>query len=268
MIKLDTTISNNALDILTNAFNGVITDRRAMTGTKTAFMSAAHYLRKDWADWARGAKLQGAEDIKNPNPKLAASIQVAEITPFRLEVGTNSLYMKRIVEGQKAFDMKETYPFGEKSRRRVDKDGNVHGYLIIPFRWGTPGKNGAARAHFRNVIPPNVYNLVKRFKTTVVEKETHLEANYRGKLIERREYTWGDRLKSENVENINGLVRMDNRGGYFTFRIITEKNMLNANKWWKKAVAPNDVPNALIRKDYIKIEQIIQEGIKADLGQD
>ena len=264
MIKLDVTISNNTLNLLKNSFSGSILNPKIMQATKKAFNEGAKIINRSWKDWSNGASLPGAENIKNPNPKLGQSIKTYDLGPFDKEIGTDSPFMERIINGQEAYDMKETYPFGRKSRRT--KDGR--GYLIIPFRWGTPNKNGGPRAHFRNVIPQELYNQVKKYKASVIANETHMEENYRGDLIERKEYFWGDRLKEEDAGMINGLVRMANKGGYFTFRIITEKNAMNGSKWWKKAVPPNDVPMALVQNNEKQISELIEQGILADLGLD
>lgn len=267
MIKLDITISNNTLRILQNAFSGAITDPNVMQATKKAFNEGAHIIQNSWKDWANGAKIPGAEEIKNPSPKLAQSIKTYDLGPLDKEIGTNSRYMERIISGQEAYDMKETYPFGRKSRRT--KDGR--GYLIIPFRWGTPNKDGSARAHFRNVIPQELYKEVKKYKVSVITGETHLESNYRGELLERQEYFWGDRLKDEDAGMLNGLVRMPydkEKGEYFTFRIITERNSMNGDKWWKKAVPPNDVPMALVQNHEKQIADLVEHGILEDLGLD
>lgn len=262
MIKLDVTVSDNTLRILANAFSGNMTDPNVMQATKAAFNQGARVIKRSWKDWSMGGKLNGAEDIKNPNPKLAQSIKTYSLGPFDKEIGTNSPYMERVISGQDAYDMKETYPFGRKSRRT--KDGR--GYLIIPFRWGTPNKNGGARAHFRNVIPQELYKEVQKFKASRITGETHLEENYARQLITRQEYLWGDRLKYEDGGNANGMVRMKGKGGYFTFRIISEKNMTNGAKWWKKAVPANDVPLALINNNEKTIADLIEKGIISDLG--
>ena len=264
MIKLDVTISNNTLRILSNAFSGAITNPNVMQATKSAFNQGAKIIERSWKSWSMGGKINGAEDIKNPNPKLAQSIKTYDLGPFDKEIGTNSQYMERVISGQEAYDMKETYPFGRKSRRT--KDGR--GYLIIPFRWGTPNKDGSARAHFRNVIPQELYKEVMKYKASVISGETHMEENYRGQLIERQEYFWGDRLKDEEAGMLNGLVRMSNKGGYFTFRIITEANSMNSQKWWKKAVPPNDVPAALVQSNEKQISDLIEHGILGDMGLD
>lgn len=263
MIKVDITISNNSLKILSNAFSGKILDPKVMQSTKFAFNKGANMLQNTWKTWARGGSIPGAEDIKTPNNNLAQSIKTQDLGPFDKEIGTDSPYMERIISGQNAYDMKETYPFGRKSRRT--KDGR--GYLIIPFRWGTPNKEGGPRAHFRNVIPQELYDVVKKYKVSVITGETHVEENYKRDLIERQEYFWGDRLKDEDAGNANGLVRMGNKGGYFTFRIITEKNSMNGEKWWKKAVPGNDVPNAIIRANEKQISDMIESAILEDLGQ-
>lgn len=266
-MKVDFKISNNSISVISNAFRNMA-DPRAAQATKAAFNQSAKLLERSWKDWARGGSIPGAEDIKNPNTRLAQSIKSVDIGPFDTVVGTDSPYMERIQSGVKAYDMKDTYPFGRKSRRT--KDGR--GYLIIPFRWGTPNKNGGARAHFRNVIPQELYKVVQKYKASVVSGETHLEENYARQLVERQEYFWGDRLKDEDSGNANGMVRMEDRatGGstYFTFRVISEKNSMNGDKWWKKAVPPNDVTGALIRSNEKTIVDLIERGLRSDLGLD
>lgn len=264
-MKVDVKVSNNTLAIISNAFRNIM-DPQAAQSTKAAFNQSARLIERSWKEWANGGKLDGAEDIKNPNPKLAQSIKSYDLGAFDTVIGTDSPYMERIQEGQRAYDMKDTYPFGRKSRRT--KDGR--GYLIIPFRWGTPNKNGGARSHFRNVIPQELYKVVKKYKASVISGETHMEENYARQLIERQEYFWGDRLKDEDAGNMNGLVRMknDDKSTYFTFRVISEKNSMNGDKWWKKAVPPNDVTGALIHNNEKTIIELIEQGIRSDFGAD
>lgn len=266
MIEVKTTISNNTLEILSNGFK-YFTDKNAAQATKGAFMRGAKLIEGQWKAWAGGASIPGADDIKNPSQNLAQSIKTHEIGPFTVEIGTNSPNMERIVKGQKAFDMKDTYPFGRKSRRT--KDGR--GYLIIPFSWGTPDGKTNTRAHYRNIVPQQYYKEILKYRATIISKETHLEPNYKGQMIERWEYFWGDRLRDEDAGNANGMIRTsDGSSGHkhFTFRVITEKNSMNAEKWWKKAVPPNDVPMALVQNHEKQIADLVEHGILEDLGLD
>jgi hypothetical protein len=165
--------------------------------------------------------------------------------------------------------MKTTHPYGKKSR--VSKEGIP--YLIVPFRWGTPNEKGGARAHFANFIPVPAFNTIKALKPSkrlaeydkegnITGGETHFEANYSGEEIERSEYNWGDRSDEEG--NMNGMVRMSGKGGYFTFRIISANSPQGS--WIRKAVPPVDVVSALERAVRPVVEDVIQAGLEADIG--
>ena len=125
-----------------------------------------------------------------------------------------------------------------------------------------------SKISFIGIFLASYHKIVQKYKATVVSGTTHVEKNYRGQLIERQEYFWGDRLKDEDAGNANGMVKMEGKGGYFTFRIITEKNMMNGAKWWKKAVPANDVPMALIQNNEKQIADLIEKGVLNDLGLD
>ena len=172
--------------------------------------------------------------------------------------------MEQIQNGMPEFDMKTKYPYGNKSR--VSKKGVP--YLIIPFRWGTPNKNGGARAHFGNTIPLEVYKILqsRKFKQSQRTDETHPEANYKGKDIERAEYNWGDRINDEDAGNANGMVKMKSNTGstYFTFRVISAKSPERA--WVRKEVPANDVLSAVKNTTKENVENIIEAGLQQDLG--
>jgi len=181
--------------------------------------------------------------------------------PFDAEVYTESPYMERIVKGTPRVDMKETYPYGKKSR--VSKKGVP--YLIVPFRWGTPNQEGKGRAHFVSFIPVPLYSEVKRLGASMRKKRTHTEANFSGEQIERSEYDWGGRYEGEG--NMDGMVRMG-RGGstYFTFRIISARSP--AGSWIRKEKPPlaADFENALARTVGPVVEDLMREGLEEDFG--
>ena len=255
-----------------NLFGG-----KVAPATKQAVNSSVRYVQSVWQNWAMGDQIAGVPNIKSPSSKLAQSIKVNPMGPFMAEVYSESPYMQRIVDGTPQVDMKETYPFGRKSR--VSKDGIP--YLIVPFRWGTPDQKGMPRAHFGSFICRPMFKRVKKLdaskrlsivdqKGTIVGGPTHAEANYSGEPIERSEYEWGDRLEAEG--NMGGMVRMGSetkRGGstYFTFRVISAKQFLTSPySWIKKAVPPVDVVGALEKTVTPVIEDAIQAGLEADLG--
>jgi hypothetical protein len=233
--------------------------------TQKAFTTSARYIQRVWKGWAMGDPIEGIPDIKNPSQKLANSIKMNPVGPFIVDIITESPHMRRIVDGTPRVDMKETYPYGRKSR--VSEEGIP--YLIIPFRWGTPNKSGGKRAHFGNVIPQPMYEMIKamNMKKSVKTANTHIEENYSGDQIERAEYVWGDRLEAEGNEN--GMVRMasETRGGgstYFTFRIISAKSP--AGSWIRKAIPPVDVEGALSKTVTPVVEKMINSALEVDIG--
>ena len=170
--------------------------------------------------------------------------------------------------GSPEFDMKTKYPYGNKSR--VTQSGKNKGvpYLIIPFRWGTPNKDGSARAHFGNTIPLEVYKILqsRKFRKSETTENTHTEANFKGENIERAEYDWGDRIKDEDAGNANGMVKMRSNTGstYFTFRVISAKSPESA--WVRKEVPANDVVSAVEKTTRQNVEDILEAGLEQDLG--
>jgi hypothetical protein len=271
MIKIDITVNSDLLKQLAAGMPG-IWDKDRAPATSAAFESAKGTIRKMWSDWAMGGKIDGIKNIKHPSSKLASSIKTRNFGPLNAEIYSESPHAERIQKGTPALDMKTTHPYGPRSR--VSKEGIP--YLIVPFRWGTPNGKGGARAHFVNFIPVPAFNKIKKMETSerlakydkkgnITGGQTHFEANYAGKAIERSDYAWGGRHKDEG--NMNGMVRMSEKGGYFTFRVISAGQLVTRPySWIRKAVEPVDVIGALERTARPMIERIIEEGAKADLG--
>jgi hypothetical protein len=243
-----------------------------LESTKIAFDSSVRYIQGVWKGWALGNTIIGISNIRRPNGKLAQSIGIKRNGPLDAEIYTESPYAQRIQDGQPELDMKTTHPFGKKSR--VSKEGIP--YLIVPFRWGTPNQEGKARAHFGNFIPVPMFDEIKALKTSkrlakydkegnITGGETHFEANYSGEDIERSEYNWGGRYKGEG--NMNGMVRMSGGGGYFTFRVISAKQLVTSPySWIRKAIPPVDVVSALENQVRPVVKDVIQAGLEADIG--
>lgn len=265
-MKVNVDLGDDTISQLKAALAGFIGDNGAkiMPNTSRAFNMAAKLIQKSWQNWAMGGSLIGADDIKNPNSRLASSIHIRKINDFDLSIETDSRYMERIQKGSPEFDMKGKYPYGNKSR--VSKKGIP--YLIIPFRWGTPNKSGGARAHFGNTIPLEVYKILqsRNFRRSRTTGNTHSEPNFRGEDVQRAEYDWGDRVKDDDAGNANGMVKMRSNTGstYFTFRVISANSPQNA--WVRKEVPPNDVVSAVERTSRKNVEDIVQAGLEQDLG--
>jgi hypothetical protein len=275
MIKINIALDSDLLQRLANRMPGLFGEGVAPE-TKAAFRKAVKMIKADWKGWAMGGPIEGIASIKVPNQKLAASIQDRTIGPFDAEVFTESSYAQRIQNGTPELDMKTTHPFGPRSR--VAKSGPNEGfpYVIVPFRWGTPNKQGGPRAHFSNFIPVPMFNAMKKMKTSkrltqydkkgnIIGGETHFENNYAGEDIERSDYLWGGRYKGEG--NMNGMVRMAGGGGYFTFRVISAAQLVTMPYGWiRKPVDPIDVVGALARQARPIVEDLIQAGLEADIG--
>lgn len=269
MIRVNVELDDGLVSRLRSSLAGFAGNNGAkvMPGTARAFSYAAKLIQKSWQNWALGGSLMGAADIRNPNPRLASSIHIRRTSDFDISIETDSRYMERIQSGSPEFDMKEKYPYGRKSR--VTKSGKNKGvpYLIIPFRWGTPNKDGGARAHFGNTIPMEVYKILqsRKFRKSEKTEKTHTEPNANGENIERAEYEWGDRIKDDDAGNADGMVKMRSNSGstYFTFRIISAKSP--ENSWIRRAVPANDVMGALEKTTRKNVEDILEAGLGQDL---
>ena len=270
MIKVSVDLSDGIISALRShlaAFTGN-NGSRVAPGTARAFDAAAKLIQKSWQNWAMGGSLVGAEDIKNPNPRLASSIHITKASDFDINIETDSRFMERIQNGSPEFDMKTKYPYGKKSR--IAQKGKNKGvpYLIIPFRWGTPNRDGSARAHFGNVIPLEVYKILqsRKFRRSETTGGTHPESNFSGENIERAEYDWGDRIKDDDLGNANGMVKMRSNTGstYFTFRVISANSP--SGSWVRKEVPPNDVVGAVEKTTRKNVEDLLQAGLEQDLG--
>jgi hypothetical protein len=267
MIKMQITLSDDLLQQLAYRLPQMF-GKGVAPITARMFGQAVGYVQGVWQGWAMGGPLEGIEPIKNPSQSLARSIQTRELGPFDGEIYTESPYAQRIQDGTPLFDMKTVYPYGRKSR--VSKKGIP--YLIIPFRWGTPNKEGGKRAHFVSFMPKEVYKKAKRLDKSYRNKETHLEDNYEGEPIERSEYEWGENGRLKKEGNANGMVRMDDETGsggstYFTFRVISAMSLLTRPYGWiRKAVPPVDVVGAVERTAKPKVEEMLQAGLEADIG--
>lgn len=280
LIKVNVELSDDILSQLRASLAGFSgkNGSKIMPGTSRAFSMAAKLIQKSWQNWAMGGSLIGANDIKNPNSRLASSIHIRRMSDFDISIETDSRYMERIQNGSPEFDMKTKYPYGKKSR--VTQSGKNRGvpYLIIPFRWVTPNKDGSARAHFGNTIPLELYKILKsrKFSKSQRTESTHIKPNASGENIERSEYTWGDRITVDDVltaagdegisDNVFGMVKMKAKGKstYFTFRVISANSP--PNSWKRKAVPPNDVISAVEKTTKQNVEDILQAGLEQDLG--
>jgi hypothetical protein len=275
MITMDITLDSSLLQQLASRLP-LMFGQKVAPATATAFNTSTRLVQGVWRGWAMGGPVRGIPNIKTPSGRLAASIKVNKAGAFDATIETSSPQAQRIQDGTPELDMKTTHPYGKKSR--VSKEGVP--YLIIPFRWGTPNKDGGARAHFGNVIPQVVYPMVKqmgksfrRDKRDDGSQAIHVEKNYSGQDVPRSEYYWPkENGRYEGEGNMNGMVRMnkETKGGgstYYTFRVISAWQLVTApHSWIRKAVPAIDVVGAVENETRPLVEELIQAGLDADFG--
>lgn len=243
----------------------------ALPNTAAAFNRAAILVRQMWTNYLTGSEpLSGINYLDGVTSAMVRSIKARQNGDFDYTVYSDNRQLEQKTHGQKEveYDMKQTHPYGKKSR--VSKSGVP--YLIIPFRWGTPNQKGTKRAHFNNVIPQMNYETsVKGLQmSTVNEAKKYFEDNFKGESIQRQGYDWAKkgRLKEDQAWNDRsiGMVRMkDVRGStYFTFRIVSAKSPASSWIYHKDAVPGVDVLAALERTAKPKIDSMINAGIQAD----
>lgn len=270
MIKADVTLDSDLLLRIQTFLkeNGT----GGMPNTKAAFTDAARAIQSAWQNWALGGTIEGAQNIKKPSAKLARSIKIHHSGAMDVSIETDSLQMQQIQTGRKPFDLKETHPYGNKSR--VSKEGIP--YLIIPFAWMTPNKDGTPRAHAteKNTITLEAYKLLraKSFKRMLTTGTVHMEKNYKGIDIPRADYNEGySSLDTGDKKDwMNGMVKsgMPRHTHYTTFRIISANSPKDSWIAPKNEIPANDVVGALAKQAQESTEAIIDAGFKADLYAD
>lgn len=279
MIEMKITVDSSLLQQLEKSLPAMF-GQKVAPATGAAFDTSARLVQGVWRGWAMGGPVKGIPNIKTPSSRLAASIKIKPAGVFDATIETSSPHARRIQDGTPELDMKTTHPYGKKSR--VSKDGVP--YLIIPFRWGTPNKEGGARAHWGNFIPALLYkNQISKMETSkrtgYVDEKTkeivghvHTEPNYKGADVIRSEYEWPkENGRYEGDGNMDGMVRMGNDNGrgstYFTFRVISAWQLVTAPySWIRKAEEPIDVVGAVEAETRPVVEELIQAGLEADFG--
>lgn len=125
-------------------------------------------------------------------------------------------------EGASEFDIKEGME--KSSKKHMKKDGGW--YLTVPFRHAT-SEALAESSIFQGQMPREIEKLVKISDKPL--KLSDLPSQYQEKKISRAGYQHKaaiyEGLKRENIVSTNN----EKRGGYFTFRRISDKS--EENSW-------------------------------------
>jgi len=201
-----------------------------------------------WRAYAQGAPLPGGGSVNVRSGGYLNSINARMVSDFHGRVESISPYAKAIEEGTGPRDLKTMLQTSDKTR--VSAKGKK--YLIIPFRWGTPG---AVSFQPVNVMPKPLHALAKRLDPSHVKGMT-VRIGGTGKTVPQRLYHWGGRLKisdaqerallakgvsATQIKRAQGMVNFRKPGGvgggahssYLTFRVMSEDSpgwMLKARK--------------------------------------
>jgi len=209
-----------------------------------ALSALAEAAQRRWIALASGEiPLPSGERLHRRTGQYAESIQLAVENPqggIRYVVFSDDPKAPALEWGRPAWDMREVLHTSRKVRRA--KDGHL--YLIIPFRWGTPGTL-VVGAYAGREIPMPVYSFwLSPFREDSYVTGTYEEeaVHYPGETVTRYRYHWGDRLTPRDVralgldpgtapgKHLVGMVRMRNpedpRLGsqYLTFRTLSERS--------------------------------------------
>jgi hypothetical protein len=284
MVKLNVTVDDDILRELMRAMNAFGTGFPPKT--VDTLDKAANKIAKDWREYAKGGGLNGVEPLPRPNRSYLLGVKTRSLGFFEHEIYNESKAAQQIEEGMPELDMKTTHPYGPRSR--ISKKGVP--YLIVPFRWGTPG------TLLRNVMPRNVYNMVVKFKKMEelvdAEKSDKKSMNAHRVLpngrsgkngiehaeeVGRAQYNKGyGRLSGkdfsgtiEDKSRMDGMVRTkdktgkDRSGGYLTFRVISANSP--AESWIRPRVEPRHVVDALVELNRESIISSVESAVKEDL---
>jgi hypothetical protein len=268
MTKMQISLDSDILQRLTAVLND-LSDGSSLPASMAGMEQAAGHVKKSWQGYAMGGGIPGVTPMKSPSSRYAGSIKIKKNGPFDYEIASDAEIADWIENGTSQVDMKQTHPYGDKGRvaKKKLKGGGYKfvPYVIIPFRWGTP-KSGT----FRNIMPEAVYQIVKGsdFTASVVKKETHLEDNFWGEGVSRREYKWGSSLDGDSTGDdfgdAEGMVKMAKRGGYFTFRVISADSP--ADSWIKPATPARHVTSGVVAHTQEAVSAMIEQGLKEDFG--
>lgn len=245
-----------------------MTSQKIFPRTFKAYKMSAQLIQYTWKSYAMGSTIKGsAHKIKNPKGSYARSIKMLKFAPLGWEISSDNPIAKYLEDGTKEYDMKNTHPYGKRSR--MGKNGDP--YLIIPLRHGTPGSKSNAP------MPEQVYERIRAMsqegiiKSSTISPERGKEENFWGDMIKRAEYNWGSRLTGMDDENLEGMMVMDvpsgkeaGRSTYLTFRIISVNSP--AHKWIQKARPAMNITKYVVNNTRPIIEELIKKGLMEDLG--
>lgn len=211
--------------------------------TLRALSALAEAAQRRWVAYASGAiPLPNGHRMRRHTGQYAESIQIRVESPqgaVRYVVYSDDPKAPALEWGTPAWDMRQVLRTSHKARRAADG----HLYLIIPFRWGTPGTL-VLGAYAGREMPEPVYTwwLAPDRESSYVVGERFEESVHGPNVkVRRLVYQWGDRLTPRDLAELGidpqsqlgrrlaGMVRMradDPRllSAYLTFRTLSERS--------------------------------------------
>lgn len=167
---------------------------------------------------------------------------------------TKSKLAMMLEDGASQFDIKSG--FEQSDKKHAKKDGSGW-YLTVPFRWAT-SEAVAESMVFSNQMPEDIEKLVKT--TARPLKLSDLPSNYIIDHINQRSSV-GYAHKHSIYEGLHrrdiSSTNKENRGGYFTFRRVSDKS--EANSW----IHPGFEPLKLMEKSLseLRLDYIVDKSI-------
>jgi hypothetical protein len=202
-----------------------------------------------WVAYALGTPLPDGKVITPRSGSYARSIQVRALGLFGAEIYSHLAYASAIEEGTAARDLKQI--LATSRRVRISKHGRR--YLVIPFRWGTPG----TVTFGRQTLPQAVHEWwrANRERTAVVGRRREPAVNPPGGTVNRYVWGWGDRLRradlarlgvgAEQARRLAGMVNLrkpDARGGAAHSKYLTFRTMSEDSSGWLRPAVPGRWP--------------------------
>ena len=253
-------------------------DARTLPNLAAAVARLADKGQEMWQAYAAGGPLPDGKRIHSRSGTYLKSIQVRQLGELSYEVYSDLPYADAIERGSPARDLKRMLDTSAKVR--MSKAGKR--YLIIPFRWGTPGTTGFGA----NVMPTAVHEIARALAPSRVIGMGSRVSGHGGydvvtrkpMTVAQRRYSWGDRLQASAISaagvhgtpqrRMAGMVKMqghDQKGSKQT-SYLTFRNMVEGSPGWLAPARDGLWPaRTVARKLFPAAEEIIKAAVAADV---
>lgn len=252
--------------------------RDAFPTLSYAVRQIAEAAHRQWTAYAAGAPLPSGKVIHNRTGEYMRSILLRDTGEFSAEVYSDLPYAQIIEEGAPSRDMKTI--LNSSLKVRTTKDGRR--YLIIPFRFNTPG------SVMGNALPGPVHQWWQQGRAASSISGTYRRLSGTGAHdIKTRElltvpgwkYRWGDRLEKSdlNALGIHGAAakRMDGMymfrkpggaGGSSHTQFLTFRVMMEGSKGWIAPARAGLHPAQVVADQFRPIaEKAFSDAVAADI---